>query len=129
MLNGRISAESYQIGRCRLSGALHNDWYPAANASLAGGRAFIPKDTFGCRIPAVFRVRFLKSGVWGQTGSFPDSEGPQSLSVLVLSNKNQKRSVCPRVQTFVHALAGGSQALQFRPYIVGILITQIAVFL
>jgi hypothetical protein len=34
----------------------------------------------------------------GQTGSFPYSESLQSLSVkLVLSNKYQERSVCPRV--------------------------------
>jgi hypothetical protein len=25
----------------------------------AGGRALIPKNAFGCRIPAVFRVRFF----------------------------------------------------------------------
>jgi hypothetical protein len=37
----------------------------------AGGCALIPKDAFGCRIPAVFRVRFLKCGVRGQTGRFP----------------------------------------------------------
>src|SRR6266404_2492074 len=43
--------------------------------------------------------------VWGQTGSFPYSESPQSLSVKQSCQTNiRKRSVCPRVQRSHHDL-------------------------